>query len=280
MSGGRSKHWCFTLNNYLDHELESIRALGAQTKRVSYLVFGFEQGERGVPHLQGFVSFVEKRRFAFVKSVVGGRAHLEIARGTPSEAAEYCKKDGKFEERGCLPLGRGCRSDLDSLARSISSGASLQEIQETFGGTYLRYRRSIRDEIAERVPPRDFAPTVKILWGPTGTGKTRSVYDFHLVETIYKHDGGDWFDGYNGQDIVLFDDYSGSDFKLTYLLKICDRYPMRVPIKGSFVQFRPRVIYFTSNIDPVLWYANANEAHRAAFFRRVSEIIKMDTHSC
>jgi len=117
---------------------------------------------------------------------------------------------------------------------------------------------------------------VKILWGPTGTGKTRSVYDFHDHDSVYKHDGGDWFDGYQGQEVVLFDDFSGSDFKLTYLLKLCDRYPMRVPVKGDFVHFRPKVIYFTSNVDPDEWYKNAISEHRAAFFRRVSEIIKMD----
>lgn len=271
----RGRHWVFTLNNYVESEVERLRALPCP-ESVSYLVFGFEQGERGTPHLQGFVSFSAVKRLSQVKETVGVRAHIEIARGTPEEAAEYCKKDGKFEERGSLPLGRGSRSDLDTLARSIRSGASLSEIQETFGGTYLRYRRSIRDEVADRVPPRDFQPTVKILWGPTGTGKTRSVYDFHNIEKIYKHDGGDWFDGYDGHDIVLFDDYSGSDFKLTYLLKLCDRYPMRVPVKGSFVQFRPRVIYFTSNIDPNDWYSNARDVHRAAFFRRVSEIIHMD----
>jgi len=275
MGSCRGRHWVFTLNNYDAADEQRLRALGAE-ERVSYLVWGREKGERGTPHLQGFISFALKVRWSTIKEALGVRCHIELARGTPQEASAYCKKDGDFEEAGSLPLGRGERSDLDSLARSIAGGASLREIQETFGGAYLRYRRAVRDEIAERVPPRDFQPTIKILWGPTGTGKTRSVYDFHNIEKIYKHDGGDWFDGYDGHDVVLFDDYSGSDFKLTYLLKLCDRYPMRVPVKGSFVQFRPRVIYFTSNLDPAEWYLNAKQVHRDAFFRRVSEIIHMD----
>lgn len=114
-----------------------------------------------------------------------------------------------------------------------------------------------------------------ILWGAPGTGKTRHVYDYHNHEKIYKHDGGSWFDGYQAHDVVLFDDFTGSDFKLTYLLKLCDRYPMRVPIKGDFVQFVPRVIYFTSNKDPKEWYIDALPAHQEAFFRRVSEIKEM-----
>jgi len=273
-----AKHWVFTLNNFAVSDEERLADLW-RSQCLTYLVYGREQGERGTPHLQGFISFQRKVRFCKVKEAVGSRAHCEVARGTPAEAAAYCKKDGAFVEFGELPAGRGARTELDDLARMLLDGASVAEIRRCYPGTYLKHRRAIRDEIRERVLPRDFKPTVKILWGPTGTGKTRSVYDFHLAENVYKHDGGDWFDGYNGQDVVLFDDFSGSDFKLTYLLKLCDRYPMRVPVKGDFVHFRPLVIYFTSNVDPEDWYKNAISEHRAAFFRRVSEIIKMDHSS-
>lgn len=270
-----AKHWVFTVNNYTDACEAALRS-AFDAGGISYFVYGRERGENDTPHLQGFVSFSSKKKFTVAKAAVGSRAHLEIARGTPEQAACYCKKDGDFVEFGECPTGRGHRTDLDVIGGLLADGASIDEIRSQYPGTYLKHRRSIRDEIRERVLPRNFKPTVKILWGPTGTGKTRSIYDFHSHETVYKHDGGDWFDGYHGQEVVLFDDFSGSDFKLTYLLKLCDRYPMRVPVKGDFVHFRPKVIYFTSNVDPDEWYKNAIPEHRAAFFRRVSEIIKKD----
>jgi len=273
-----ARHWVFTLNNYTPACEASLRA-AFDAGGVTYLVYGRETGTCGTPHLQGFISYAKKCRLAVAKAGISPRAHLEIARGSPAQAAHYCKKDGDFREFGECPSGRGHRSELDTIGRLLADGASVAEVRERFPGIYLKHRRSIRDEIRERILPRDFKPTVKILWGPTGTGKTRSVYDFHDHDSVYKHDGGDWFDGYNGQEVVLFDDFSGSDFKLTYLLKLCDRYPMRVPVKGDFVHFRPKVIYFTSNVDPDDWYKNAIPEHRAAFFRRVSEIIKMDHSS-
>jgi Putative viral replication protein/RNA helicase len=279
--GPYAKHWVFTVNNYTDEECTRLRALHSEctSRRVTYLVFGREQGASGTPHLQGYIRLDRKCRLSWLKKEISSRGHFEVSRGSPLQAASYCKKDGDFEEFGELPGGRGARTELDALAGMLADGASLGEIRKTFPGLYIKHRRAIRDEIRERVLPRDSAPTVKVLWGPTGTGKTRSVYDYHIAESIYKHDGGDWFDGYTGQDVVLFDDFSGSDFKLTYLLKLCDRYPMRVPVKGDFVHFNPKVIYFTSNVDPEEWYKNAIPEHRAAFFRRVSEIVHMDHSS-
>lgn len=123
-------------------------------------------------------------------------------------------------------------------------------------------------------PKRDWQPSVIVYWGRTGAGKTRAVFDnLHSTEDIYVHPGGSWFDGYEGQPIVLFDDYAGSEFKLQYLLKLLDRYPMQVPVKGGFVSFVPREIYLTSNLDPADWYSNAHREHVDAMFRRFTNVV-------
>ena len=113
--------------------------------------------------------------------------------------------------------------------------------------------------------------------GKTGAGKTRSVMDnVDDPEDIYIHPGGQWFDGYDGQPIVLFDDYAGSEFKLQYLLKLLDRYPMQVPVKGGFVSFVPQEIYITSNLDPNDWYKNAHQEHVSAMFRRFTNVVNFE----
>jgi hypothetical protein len=118
---------------------------------------------------------------------------------------------------------------------------------------------------------------VIVYWGRTGSGKTRAVMDNIPNEnSIYIHPGGQWFDGYDRHEIVLFDDFGGSEFKLTYLLKLLDRYPMRVPVKGGFVSWVPREIYITSNLDPKNWYSNAHHEHVDALFRRFSFIYHFD----
>lgn len=50
---------------------------------------------------------------------------------------------------------------------------------------------------------------------------------------------------------------------------------MRVKVKGSFVQWCPKTIYITSNIEPAFWYPNAREVHREALMRRIDDIEEM-----
>lgn len=124
---------------------------------------------------------------------------------------------------------------------------------------------------------RDWKCSVVVYWGRTGTGKTRAVFDnVNDKEDIYVHPGGNWFDGYDQHKIVLFDDYGGSEFKLTYLLKLIDRYPIRVPIKGGFTSWVPEEIYITSNRSPDSWYPNAHEEHIDAMFRRFTNIVRFN----
>lgn len=112
-----------------------------------------------------------------------------------------------------------------------------------------------------------------VYWGRTGAGKTRSVYDnLPSLDSLFVYAGSGWFDGYDGQPIVLFDDFGGHEFKISYLLKLLDRYPIRVPVKGGFVHWAPQEIYITSNIDPHNWYSNANPEHVRALLRRITLI--------
>lgn len=120
-------------------------------------------------------------------------------------------------------------------------------------------------------PERPAPPQIWTFWGKTGTGKTRRVWEFANVDELWVHPGDRWFDGYDSQRAVLFDDFDGSWFKLSYLLKLLDRYMMQVPVKGGYVWWNPKTIYLTSNINPKDWYPQANEEHKAALKRRLTE---------
>lgn len=273
MPAQQAKHWCFTINNYTSEEKDELAALVPE--HAVYLVYGEEVGENGTPHLQGYISFSVRCVASAVKRLVGRRAHIEIARGTPAQAANYCKKDGAFSEFGTLPVGRGSRSDLQQVQQAIKTGATKAEIRDQFFGTYCRYERAINNYINDLQEGRNWITEVIVYWGKTGTGKTKQVYQFTNSRDIYSHPGEQWFDGYQQHAVVLFDDYNGSEFKLTYFLKLLDRYPMQVPIKGGYVQWVPRKIFITSNKHPDMWYANAFEEHRNALKRRITTITEI-----
>lgn len=113
-----------------------------------------------------------------------------------------------------------------------------------------------------------------VYWGRTGSGKTSAV--FQNATRLWIYPGNGWFDGYDGHPQVLFDDFSGSEFKLPYLLKLLDRYPMQVPVKGDFVSWAPEEIYITSNLDPRCWFPNAHPEHVEAMFRRFTNVIRFE----
>lgn len=81
----KAKHWCFTVNNYNEETIIPDRS------EYEYMVIGKEVGESGTPHLQGYVVMKKQCLLSTMKKLIPG-AHLEVARGTPKAASDYCKK--------------------------------------------------------------------------------------------------------------------------------------------------------------------------------------------
>lgn len=271
-STGQSKYWCFTLNNYTQAQVNIIRD-SIELEQFTYVCFGFEVGESGTPHLQGYLECKKRYRFNQIKRFLCiDELHLERRKGTAQQAKVYCQKDGTFEEYGEISKGQGYRSDLEALHEDLKNGMSIVDISNEHFSSFVKYQKGINGYLLFNLPERRWMPSNIVYYGPTGTGKTRAVVDNST--NLYIHPGGPWFDGYYGQPQVLFDDFGGSEFKLTYLLKLLDRYPMRVPVKGGFVQWVPREIYITSNQDPKFWFANAHPEHVRALFRRFSFVFR------
>lgn len=100
-----ARNWCFTLNNFDEADLERFDDLGSNIgSTIKYLIIGREIGENGTSHLQGFIQFTKKIRLSQVKGYVGARSHVEVMRGTSTQASMYCKKDGDFQEWGNIQL--------------------------------------------------------------------------------------------------------------------------------------------------------------------------------
>lgn len=143
MPNHAAKRWCFTLNNPTDLEKQ---AFADSADSFDYLCIGRERGANNTPHLQGYAVFNLKLRLANVKALPGfSRCHLEVSRGTPKEASDYCKKDADFDEYGTLPKGQGHRSEFDDLKEWIKQCESYptdRDLAENFPSLWGRYRSS------------------------------------------------------------------------------------------------------------------------------------------
>jgi hypothetical protein len=265
-----AKHWSWTLNNYTPDEEERIQDAGGASE-VTYLIYGREVSESNTPHLQGYIVFGRRRSLQFAKSLLGQRLHLEVSRGTPEQNIEYCSKDGDTHEAGSRPSGQGSRSDLRACYEKVKSSGSLREVADAFPRQFIRYHAGITKLHSFYKRKRTWQTEVYVFWGPTGTGKTKRAFE-EAGDGAFIYPGGGWFDGYDGEENVIFDEFSGGEFKLTYLLRILDRYPMKVPVKGSFIEWIPKKIWITSNLDPNDWYPSAHQEHKDALRRRFTQV--------
>lgn len=146
--------WCFTLNNHTIGEINDIES-AYDDGFCKYLVYGFESGQLGTPHLQGFVIFTQTKTLRTAKNLLGSpRLHLELARGTSLQASEYCKKEGNFREYGVLPRSQGKRTDLEAFAEWVvgcDKKPTEEEVARTFPVIYLKCGRCM--QLVEKLYP-------------------------------------------------------------------------------------------------------------------------------
>lgn len=142
----QARRWCFTLNNPTDDEEQHLADNFENAEEWTYAVLGRERGENGTPHIQGFFIGVQPKRLSFLRRTISDRAHFEVARGTSQQAADYCKKDGNFDEFGTFPANNGKRNDIDAFRTWVteqSTTPSEREIARAFPSLYLRYPRLV-----------------------------------------------------------------------------------------------------------------------------------------
>lgn len=173
---------------------------------------------------------------------------------------------------------QGTRTDLIKLREAIKSGKRKRELVEDDAlcevvAKYPRFASLCYEAFA---PETREAPTVVLLYGPPGCGKTKHAYTEspHLWKAPIGKGG--WYDQYDGHSAVLFDDFAGkaSHTALSDLLRILDRYSEKVPVKGGFVSWRPTTIYITTNIHPFEWYDwQGREVHYPALRRRIAMVV-------
>lgn len=251
----RTRCWCFTLNNFIPDEVLSLRTLG-RAQSTKYLIIGREVGENGTRHIQGFIQFKSPKSFHAAKRAVSERCHIEAAGGQPWQAADYCRKDGDYEEYGVSPIApkeKGSREKerwrrIAELATQGSMGELKEQFPQAFVQHYSTLMRIRRDYMANV----EDADGVTGVWyyGAPGAGKSRLARD-RSEGSPYLKNCNKWWDGYQDERTVIIDDLDKNHRVLGHHLKIwADRYAFIAEVKGGAIRIRPQHIIVTSNYKP------------------------------
>lgn len=246
----------FTLNNYTLEEVEWFQSTEF-TDHCKWAVIGKEVGkECGTPHLQGACVFKKQEYQSVLKSWPGfKRANFRRMDGTPQQSLVYCtKEDSKAFIFGECPVSKqGKRTDLHDVVDRIRSGESVKQLASDSNGAVavVKFYKGLTQLRSITRPPRSVVPRIAWIFGTTGTGKSEGAWECALQisgrDNIWISSLGlRWFDGYDGQRVAILDDFRPSDCKFSYLLRILDKYPLRVEFKGGYVEWEPEWIFITT----------------------------------
>ena len=87
----------------------------------------------------------------------------------------------------------------------------------------------------------------------------------------------EWWDGYDGEEILLIDDFYGQ-VQVARMLHLLRGYQCRLPIKGGFTYAQWQKVYITSNNPPHEWYMKWEKIPlevQDAFFARITTITEI-----
>lgn len=257
----------FTINNYTDQDITLIKE---NIFNFSYLIYGFEKGEEGTPHIQGYAELNNRKTLNALKLFLP-RAHIERRLGTARQASDYCCKEDNDPFIHGEISSQGKRSDLDDVAEAIIDKKTIKEVANLFPSQYIKFHKGIEKLRNLQIEARSEPPTVIVIYGASGTGKTKYFYDNYKDGYKWEPHQQQWFDGYDGHESVLFDEFRGQ-LPFTMLLNLLDRYETKVQYKGGMSQFVAKNIIITSPDHPKYWYPNLNE-RMDQLYRRIDKII-------
>lgn len=308
MSNSQSRKWALVINN--PHEC------GLSHDVITEIVMKFfpdyfclcdEIATTGTYHTHIFIYSHSPIRFSTLKNRFP-TAHIEKAYGAAVDNRDYILKSGKWEndskaetriegsffEYGVLPAEKEENSPkMSRLLENIKEGKRTAEIIDDTPNFAFRIRDIdvIRQTfLSDRFTTENRKLSVSYIFGATGTGKTRGIYQKHNAQDIYRitnyrNGRGVSFDGYFGQDVLVFEEFN-SQIPIEDMLNFLDIYPVYLPARyadkiACFTQ-----VYITSNIPlaaqykdvqiyrPETWQAFLRRIHTVTEYRKSGEMIE------
>lgn len=206
---------------------------------------------------------------AMGKSFGDCHVHVEAMMGRIEDNESYCSKEGRLQKFGKEPK-QGTRGDLDECADKIMKGdLTVDEICVENPQFFHQYGRTMDrlEAIALRQRFRTWMTHIIWYWGPSHSGKSRACYQGYDPKTHYvKNLNDEWWDGYTGQEIVIFNEFRGQ-ISFVELLDLADEWPKTVKQRSKEpVPFLAKEIRISCIKEPQEVYVNQHGEPWEQFF--------------
>lgn len=291
----QSRKWQITINNPVDKGFthERIKQTVSDMKAVIYWCMADEIGKDGTYHTHIYLHGKGGIRFSTIKKRFDG-GHFEMAKGTALQNMEYVSKtgkwmndkkadtrvDGTFEEFGEIPIERqGCRNDLGDLYGMIKDGLTDYEILEQMPESILSIDKldRVRQILRQEQFKNEFRKLeVTYIYGDTGLGKTRGIMEQYGYSNVYRvTDYMHPFDGYKGQDVIIFEEFRTS-FPISDMLNYLDGYPLELPCRYNNKYACFTKVYMITNVPLAQQYKSVQRDSPqtwCAFLRRINNVM-------
>lgn len=257
---------------------------------IRFLAFGKEICPKTKKeHHQCFLYFHNERSYS--KKNLGkmgswwGESHCFITNmeGNFENNQDYCSKDGIYTKLGDEPA-QGFRGDLKETVRLITKGEILPydimlENPQSFNlykNMFSIARNSFLKSQFRTTQTKGFW-----FWGGTGVGKSHAAFRDYSPKTHFRKDlNVNWWDNYEQQRIVIFNEFRGQ-VKYSELLDLVDKYPKDVPIRNNpSIPFMSEILVVTSCSPPEEVYMNKlSSTDSIAQFNRRFKVVEFKTQN-
>lgn len=276
----------FVVTNWnLDTDYQKL----IDSKQVEYVAYGLETcPTTGKQHHQAFCYFrnqksTGKRALCNIGQMFGEtHCNVEPMKGSFAQNEAYCSKEGQLQEFGAKP-SQGARGDLrDNVDKVLSGELTPDQICEQDPAHFHQYGRTL--ERAQTIHLRKkfrCKMTEGIwIWGPSGSGKSHEAFKDFDPDTHYvKNLNEEWWDGYQGQPIVILNEFRGQ-IRFSELLDLVDKWPKQVKWRcRESVPFLATKVIITSVKCPKDVFAGLSDEEPWEQFDRRFKIKRLEHRS-
>lgn len=193
--------------------------------------WGNELGEDGVtPHIQGWIATDSESTFGLIRGSFCQKIHWEKMHGSIESNITYCSKEGIYSpfgvQDGANPherSGSGARNDLAAVHTALKNGKRMVDISNDHFGAFIKFNRGFMVYQALNQKPVAIEECF-VSWGEAGAGKSWGAKELIAGRSVYQPgenlSGLLSFESYDGQEVILLEDFSAASLGVCALKRI------------------------------------------------------------